>query len=152
LRKAPLALFSAVAARYTWLIWLCGGDGSMSWMGVEMHLVPETVLERLAADLDEQWVREHVAPSYWAYREMRFERALAHLPDRLPAEHRDEVRIYYTRLYWARCLVAVARRALGPDAGLEQWAHRILECAPDAEVDWEIVQEIFQSTSEVEAS
>jgi hypothetical protein len=117
----------------------------MTGMGLEMHLLPETVLQQLASDLDE-WVRQQVAPELWPYREMRFELALERLPERLPAEYQDEVRIYYTRLYWANRLVTVARRDLGPDTGLEQWAHTILEHQPDAEVDWDIVEEIFQAT------
>jgi hypothetical protein len=43
----------------------------MRRMGIEEHLVPQGVLERLAADLGEQWVREHVAPEFWPYRDVR---------------------------------------------------------------------------------
>ena len=122
-----------------------GKAGSLSRVGFEAYLVPEAVLERLAAELDEEWMQQHIAPNVWPYREMRFEQALMHLPQQLPTEHQDAMRIYYTRLYWANRLVAAARRDLGPDPGLEQWAHKILEAAPDAAVDWEIVAEIFKA-------
>src|SRR5690349_19026440 len=120
----------------------------MSRVGLDAYLVPEIVLERLAADLDEEWVRKHVAPNFWSYREMRFALALEHLPERLPPEHQSELRIYYTRLYWANRLVVAAQRDLGADAGLEQWAHKILECAPDSGLAWEIVEEILQAADQ----
>ena len=120
----------------------------MSRMGIEEHLVPEDVLDRLAADLGEEWVREQVAPDFWSYREVRYVCALEHLPQRLPVEYQDVLRTYYTRLYWANRLVVAARRDHGPDAGLEQWAHKILMYPPDGEVDWEYVEEIFQATED----
>jgi hypothetical protein len=122
--------------------------GKISRVDIEERLVPEGVLERLAADFGEEWVRKHVAPGFWSYREVRFLCALEHFSRRLPVEYQDVLRIYYTSLYWANRLVAAAQRDLGPDAGLEQWAHNILVHPPDGLVDWGCVEEIFQATKD----
>ena len=53
----------------------------------------------------------------------------------------DELILFYNRYYWYRRFVKERSAARGYDAGLEQYAVKLLEAAPD-DVDWSAIQAI----------
>jgi hypothetical protein len=55
----------------------------------------------------------------------------------------DAATLFYNRYYWFRRFVAAREAALGPDAGLEQQAFKMLEAAPE-DVDWSVLGMIDQ--------
>src|SRR5436190_377337 len=64
---------------------------------------------------------------------------LTHLPQAIaPA---TPIEIFYARHYWFCVLIGLLKASWGPDAGLDQQAHQLLESAPPG-VDWSTMENL----------